>query len=122
MLLCPWDSPGENSGVGCHFLLQGIFPTQGANLHILCSLPLSHQGSHMMWLLEATQPWVLETLGAQPFVGNYCPFWYHSFASAGLRRRLGLLGSLSDNHYLPGSGLKWFHLASAHTSCSSASE
>ena len=26
-LLCPWDSPGNNTGVGCHFLLQGIFPT-----------------------------------------------------------------------------------------------
>ena len=30
-LLPPWDSPGENSGVGCHFLLQEIFPTQGSN-------------------------------------------------------------------------------------------
>ena len=30
-LLCPWDSPGKNTGVGCHFLLQGIFPTQGLN-------------------------------------------------------------------------------------------
>ena len=28
-LLCPWDSPGENTGVGCHSLLQGIFPIQG---------------------------------------------------------------------------------------------
>ena len=28
----PWDSPGKNPGVGCHFLLQGIFPTQGLNL------------------------------------------------------------------------------------------
>ena len=27
--LCPWDSPGQNTGVGCHALLQGIFPTQG---------------------------------------------------------------------------------------------
>ena len=27
-LLCPRDSPGKNTGVGCHFLLQGIFPTQ----------------------------------------------------------------------------------------------
>ena len=26
-LLCPWDSPGKNTGVGCHFLLQGIFLT-----------------------------------------------------------------------------------------------
>ena len=25
-LLCPWDSPGKNTGVGCHFLFQGIFP------------------------------------------------------------------------------------------------
>ena len=28
---CPWDSPGKNTGVGCHFLLQGIFPNQGSN-------------------------------------------------------------------------------------------
>ena len=35
-LLCPWDFPGENTGVGCHFLLQEIFPTRGSNpgLHI----------------------------------------------------------------------------------------
>ena len=30
-LLRPGDSPGKNTGVGCHFLLQGIFPTQGSN-------------------------------------------------------------------------------------------
>ena len=29
------DSPGKNTGVGCHFLLQGIFPTQGLNLGLL---------------------------------------------------------------------------------------
>ena len=28
-LLCPWDSPGKNTAVGHHALLQGIFPTQG---------------------------------------------------------------------------------------------
>ena len=32
-LLCRWDSPGKNTGVGCHFLLQGIFCTQGSNLY-----------------------------------------------------------------------------------------
>ena len=26
--LCPWNSPGKNTGVGCHFLLPGIFPTR----------------------------------------------------------------------------------------------
>ena len=29
--LCPWDSPGKNTGVDCHALLQGIFPTQESN-------------------------------------------------------------------------------------------
>ena len=28
---CPWDSPGKNTGVGSHSLLQGILPTQGLN-------------------------------------------------------------------------------------------
>ena len=37
-VLILWDSPGKNTGVGCHFLLQGIFPTQGLNLHLLCFL------------------------------------------------------------------------------------
>ena len=35
---CSWGSHGQNTGVGCHFLLQGIFPTQGSNLHLLCLL------------------------------------------------------------------------------------
>ena len=34
-LLYPWDSPSKNTGVGCHFLLQGIFPTQGSNPRLL---------------------------------------------------------------------------------------
>ena len=37
-LLCPWDSSGYNTGVGCHALLQGIFLTQGSNPHLLCLL------------------------------------------------------------------------------------
>jgi hypothetical protein len=34
-LSCPWDSPGKNTGVGCHFFLQGIFLTQGSNPDLL---------------------------------------------------------------------------------------
>jgi len=34
-LLCPWDSPGKNTGEGCQALLQGIFLTQGSNPHLL---------------------------------------------------------------------------------------
>ena len=41
-LLCPQDCPSKTTGVGFHFLLQGIFPTQGSNLSLLywqvCSL------------------------------------------------------------------------------------
>ena len=32
-LLCPWNFLDKNTGVGCHFLLQGIFLTQGSNPH-----------------------------------------------------------------------------------------
>ena len=34
-LLCPGDVLGKNTGVSCHVLLQGIFPTQGSNPHLL---------------------------------------------------------------------------------------
>ena len=48
-LLCPWDSQGRNTQVGCHALLQGIFPTWGSNpglLHCRQILyQLSYQGS-----------------------------------------------------------------------------
>ena len=46
----PWDFPGKNTGVGCHFLLQRIFPTQESNpglSHCRQTLyHLSHQGSY----------------------------------------------------------------------------
>ena len=42
-LLSPWDFPGKNAAVGCHFLLQGIFPTQRSNLQLLhCRRILYH--------------------------------------------------------------------------------
>ena len=50
-LLCPWDSPGKNTGVGCHALLQGIFLTQGSNQYFsrlshlrMGSLPVASPG------------------------------------------------------------------------------
>ena len=47
--LGPWDFPGKNTGVGCHFFPQGIFPTQELNPGLLhCTwnpYPLNHQGS-----------------------------------------------------------------------------
>ena len=48
-LFCPWDFPGENTGLSCLFILQGIFPTQRLNSCFLSllhwqvgTLPLSH--------------------------------------------------------------------------------
>ena len=58
-LLRPWDFPGKNTGVGCHFLLQGIFPTQGLNPdlpHCRQILDyLSHQGSPISIPLSSVQ-------------------------------------------------------------------
>ena len=53
-LHCPWDFLGKSTGVGCRFLLQGIFPTQGLNpglLHCRQMLyHLSHQGSQIFFI------------------------------------------------------------------------
>ena len=50
-LLGPWDFPGKNTGVSCHFLLQGIILAQGSNLGPLrCRQTLyllSHQEGHL---------------------------------------------------------------------------
>ena len=46
-LRCPWNSPVRNTGVACHFLLQGIFPTQESNPHLLLG----------RWILYHWAPW-----------------------------------------------------------------
>ena len=58
-LRCPWDSPGTSTGVDCHFLLQGISPTQGSNpglphcrQRLYC---LSHQSPQFSTLLPVRQ-------------------------------------------------------------------
>ena len=79
-LLCPRDSPGKNTAVGCHALLQGIFPTQGSNLGLLhCRRILhylSHQGrnghSHRL-----SMPRCLSLLGSLVLPGHFS--WAVSF-------------------------------------------
>ena len=78
-LLCPWDSPGKNTGVGCHALLQGIFLTQGSNLHILCllrwqagSLPLAPPGKpHQLMLITTADFSSKATLHAITFTSLF---------------------------------------------------
>ena len=55
------DSPGKNTGVGCQALLQGIFPIQGLNPHLLCilrlqvgSLPLAPPGKPVLYIIVYT--------------------------------------------------------------------
>ena len=45
-MLHPWDFPGKSTGVGYHFLLQRIFPTQGLNPGLLHCRQILHQLSH----------------------------------------------------------------------------
>ena len=67
-LLCPWDSPGNNTGVGCHSLLQGIFSTQGSNLGLLHCRQilycLSHQRSP--GVKNVSQAWQVDSLPLVP--------------------------------------------------------
>ena len=58
-LLCPWGFPGKNAGVGCRFLLQGTFLTQGSNLYLLhCRQQIlypwatrdAHGGQTLLWM------------------------------------------------------------------------
>ena len=75
-LLCSWNSPGKNTRVGCHALLQGIFPTQGSNLHLFCSLhwqtdsiPLSHQRSPINYWVDQKDHLCFSTT---PLVEQHC--------------------------------------------------
>ena len=66
-LLCPWDFSGKNTGVGCRFLLQGLFLTQGANWHLLCLL-------HCRWILYH---WATKEAHKNCEVINICCFQPH---------------------------------------------
>ena len=50
-LLCPWNSPGKNTRVGCHPLLQGISLTQGLNSSLLHCRKTLYSLSHHIYLL-----------------------------------------------------------------------
>ena len=89
---CPWDSPGKNTGMGCHALLQGNLPSPGSNPHLLCllhwqsgSLPLGHivichftktpSNYHTMALISHTSKVMLKILQArlQQYVNREFP-------------------------------------------------
>ena len=85
------DSPGKNSGLGCHALLQGIFPTQGFNpglqhcRWILCHL--SHQGSPRIleWVaypFSSGSSWPRNWTGVSSIAGRFFTSWASREAQA----------------------------------------
>ena len=62
----PWNSPGQNTGVGSHSVLQGILPTQGSNTALLHCRPILYQLSHQ------GNPRILECV-AYPFSSGSSP-------------------------------------------------
>ena len=80
-LFCPWDFSGKDTGVGSHFLLQGLFLTQGSNLNpqLLCPLhyrqifycdPLQYTWASLVTQLVKNLPSIKETLGLIPRLGR----------------------------------------------------
>ena len=55
-LFCPGVSPGKNTQVGCHALLQGIFPNQGSNLHLLCLLYWQAGSLPVVYICQSQSP------------------------------------------------------------------
>ena len=82
--LCAWDFSGKDTGVGCHFLLQGIFLTHGLNSCLLHwqvdSLPLSHLGNPESFLIVLNRFQCLlfffSYLDLFLFLLPYCPVFY----------------------------------------------
>ena len=72
---CPRDSPGNNTGVGCHFLLQEVFPPQGLNPGL--SGLLHRQASHYR-VLSITP---LEPTAKLQGCGEGTPKWFRWLAS-----------------------------------------
>ena len=85
-LLCPWDFSGKNTGIGCHFLLQGLFLTQELNLHLLRLL-------HCKWIL-----YYWATGEARP---DYLISFYIQPVSKRRIQDLGLLKHFEPQSYFP---------------------
>ena len=100
--LSPWNSPGKNTGVGCHALLQGIFPTQGSNpglphcRQILYHLSYQESPRILEWVANPFSRGNLPDPGIKP--GS--PALQVDYLSAELQGKLNNLNDHSLNHLL----------------------
>ena len=69
-LLCPWNSPGNNTGVGSHPFLQGIFPTQGLNLDLPHCRQICYHLSHQGYCMISSCLWSTYLISASPKVSD----------------------------------------------------
>ena len=83
---CPWDSPGKNTGVGCHSFLQGIFPTQGLNSHLFCLLH---------WRVGSLPLAPPNELKQKYSIGHTDQPWYKA---GGDHRRVWISGRITEGH------------------------
>ena len=83
-LLCPWDSPGKNTGMGCHALLQGIFPTQRSNPGLPHGKRILYHLSHQVclrileWVVHPFSrgsPWPRNWTGVSCIAGRFFTTW-----------------------------------------------
>ena len=78
-LLCPWNSPDKNPGVGCHFLLQGIFSTEGWNMDGKESATMRETWVWSLgWIPWTEEPGRLQSMGLQRVghdLANKCNGW-----------------------------------------------
>ena len=107
------DSPGKNTGVGCHFLFQGIFPTQGLNPSLLHCRRIPHHPGHQGGLDKYTTFYLFTVLVMTVLVHSG---WYNKILQTGwLMNNRSLLLTVLE----PGSPRsRCQHLPSAEGPCS----
>ena len=102
-LLCPKNFLGKNTGVSCHFLLQGFLLSQELNPCLLCllqvdSLPLSHQGSPEV-PRDLFNPLVLDALWPHQSCSNYSLFFLDVYPE--LKHLISFSASTDGTQSLP---------------------
>ena len=118
-LLCPWDFPGENTRVGCHFLLQEIFPTWGSNPglpHCRQTLyHLSHQGSHNPQVINPILYSLLEPTAPPTMTGSTKVHWKEHWTQSQEQRGQVLALPLTlDMTVYPEALVRWGMFVSCH--------
>ena len=115
MLLCPWDFSGKNTGVGCYFLLQGIFLTQGSNPCVCCVasgfFTTEPQGSHS-WKEPSTMQKILKLTKGNKYIGI---FWeWGSFIYSRMEHLYGKKEALESTYTIDKEYMYWQKIACVH--------